>query len=54
MNDNPSNPSDWKASLRQSGWYHATGTDYIEVSFRATIEVTDANGWDMGYYALLK
>ncbi|GAE93916.1 endo-1,4-beta-xylanase A precursor [Gracilibacillus boraciitolerans JCM 21714] len=50
MNDNPPNPSDWKASLRQSGWYHAIGTDFIEESFRAAKEVIDENGWDIKLY----
>ncbi|MFS0863953.1 endo-1,4-beta-xylanase [Fredinandcohnia sp. 179-A 10B2 NHS] len=38
MNDNPSNPTDWKASLRQSGWLKAIGTDYIEQAFLAAKE----------------
>ncbi len=50
MNDNPPNPSDWKASLRQSGWYHAVGTDFIEESFKAAKEVIDENGWDIKLY----
>ncbi|MGN8646140.1 endo-1,4-beta-xylanase [Gracilibacillus sp. HCP3S3_G5_1] len=50
MIDNPPNPSDWKASLRQSGWYHAIGEDYVEQSFRAAKEVIDENGWDIKLY----
>lgn len=44
MNDNPSNPSDWEASLRQSGWFHAIGPEYIEESFRAAREALDELG----------
>ncbi|MFD2654823.1 endo-1,4-beta-xylanase [Gracilibacillus thailandensis] len=50
MIDNPPNPTDWKASLRQSGWYHAIGEDYVEQSFRAAKEVIDENGWDIKLY----
>ncbi|RCW76969.1 endo-1,4-beta-xylanase [Saliterribacillus persicus] len=50
MNDNPSNPSDWKASLRQSGWYKAIGEDYIEQAFLAAKEVINENGWDIKLY----
>jgi endo-1,4-beta-xylanase len=39
MNDNPANPEDWRASLRQSGWYQAIGPDYIEEAFLAAKEV---------------
>lgn len=46
MNDNPPNPEDWRASLRQSGWYHAIGPDYIEEAFKAAKEVLKDNGWD--------
>lgn len=35
MNDNPATPSDWKGSLRQSGWLAAIGPDYIKESFLA-------------------
>lgn len=48
MNDNPSNPSDWKASLRQSGWLKAIGTDYIEQAFLAAKEAL--NGKDVKLY----
>lgn len=50
MNDNPSNPEDWKASLRQSGWLKAIGPDYIEHAFRFAKEVIDENGWDIKLY----
>nr|WP_245987857.1 endo-1,4-beta-xylanase [Cohnella lupini] len=51
MNDNPSNPTDWKAALRQSPWYTAIGSDYVEQSFLAAREVLDANpGWDIKLY----
>ena len=41
MNDNPSNPADWKASLRRSPWYNAIGDDYVEQAFLAAREVLD-------------
>src|SRR5690606_18618498 len=50
MNDNPPNPTDWKASLRQSGWLRALGPDYIEHAFRFAKEVIDENGWDIKLY----
>ncbi|PTM59165.1 GH35 family endo-1,4-beta-xylanase [Desmospora activa DSM 45169] len=48
--DNPPNPMDWKASLRQSGWYQAIGPDYIEQAFLAAKEVLDEKGWDIKLY----
>ncbi|MDR2701806.1 MAG: endo-1,4-beta-xylanase, partial [Spirochaetaceae bacterium] len=36
--DNPGNPGDWRACLRQSPWYKAIGQDYIEMAFRAARE----------------
>jgi endo-1,4-beta-xylanase len=33
--DNPPNPENWRASLRQSPWYKAIGPDYVETVFRA-------------------
>ncbi|WP_204524702.1 endo-1,4-beta-xylanase [Litchfieldia alkalitelluris] len=50
MNDNPPNPSDWKASLRQSGWLKAIGEDYIEQAYLAANEVIKENGWDIKLY----
>ncbi|OCT15370.1 1,4-beta-xylanase [Paenibacillus pectinilyticus] len=51
MNDNPSNPADWKASLRQTPWYNAIGSDYVEQSFLAAREVLDAHpDWDIKLY----
>ena len=35
INDNPSDPTNWKGALRQSAWYNAIGTDYIEQAFLA-------------------
>jgi endo-1,4-beta-xylanase len=48
MNDNPQNPSNWKASLRDSGWKRAIGDDYIEQSFLAAKEALD--GKDVKLY----
>lgn len=39
MNDNPPNPVDWKASLRQAPWKSAIGDDYVEQAFLAAREV---------------
>lgn len=50
MNDNPSNPADWQASLRKSPWYQAIGPDYIEQAFLAAREVLDEKGWDIKLY----
>lgn len=50
MNDNPSNPEDWRGALRQSPWYQAIGPDYIEEAFLAAREVIDENGWDIKLY----
>ena len=36
--DNPPNPADWRASLRQSPWYRAIGPDYVEIVFKAARE----------------
>lgn len=38
INDNPPNPADWKASLRQTPWLRALGPDYIEIVFKAARE----------------
>jgi endo-1,4-beta-xylanase len=38
MSDNPANPTDWRASLRPSGWYQAIGDDYIKEAFLAAKE----------------
>ena len=46
MSDNPPNPADWKASLRNSPWKAAIGDDYVEQAFRITREVMDENGWE--------
>ncbi|MBB3108049.1 endo-1,4-beta-xylanase [Paenibacillus phyllosphaerae] len=51
MNDNPSNPSNWKAALRKSAWYNAIGEDYVEQAFLAAREVLDAHPeWDIKLY----
>ncbi|MCM3631246.1 endo-1,4-beta-xylanase [Paenibacillus glycanilyticus] len=51
MNDNPPNPSNYKASLRQTPWYNAIGSDYVEQSFLAAREVLDAHPeWDIKLY----
>ena len=36
--DNPPNPDDWKASLRQSPWLKAIGPEYVQIVFRAARE----------------
>lgn len=50
MNDNPPNPTDWRDSLRRSGWYHAIGPDYLYEAFKAAREVIDEHGWDIELY----
>lgn len=50
MNDNPSNPQDWKNALRNSGWLQAIGPDFLEEAFLAAKEVIDENGWDIKLY----
>lgn len=51
MNDNPANPSDWKAALRQSNWYKSIGDDYVEQAFLAAQEALDAHpDWDIKLY----
>lgn len=51
MSDNPNNPSDWEASLRQSPWYSAIGADYIEQAFLAAREVLDQHpDWNIKLY----
>ncbi|PWW01129.1 endo-1,4-beta-xylanase [Paenibacillus cellulosilyticus] len=51
MNDNPGNPADYKASLRQSPWYQAIGDDYVEQAFLAARAVLDAHpDWDIKLY----
>ncbi|HZG83435.1 endo-1,4-beta-xylanase [Paenibacillus sp.] len=48
--DNPPNPSNWEAALRQSAWYQSIGPDYVEQAFLAAREVLDARGWDIKLY----
>lgn len=43
MSDNPSTPSDWKASLRKTPWYYAIGDDYVEQAFLIAREAIDAD-----------
>jgi GH35 family endo-1,4-beta-xylanase len=50
MNDNPPNPTDWRDSLRRSGWYYAIGPDYLYEAFKAAREVIDEHGWDIELY----
>jgi len=51
MNDNPSNPADWKAALRQSPWKTAIGSDYVEQSYLAARAVLDEHpDWDIKLY----
>lgn len=51
MSDGITNPSDWKASLRQSPWYQAIGPDYVEQAFLAAREVLDAHpDWKIKLY----
>ena len=51
MNDNPTKPSDWRASLRKSPWYSAIGDDYVEQAFLAAREVLDEHpDWDIKLY----
>jgi len=51
MADNPPNPDDWRASLRQSPWYQAIGPDYVERAFLAAREVLDDHpDWDVKLY----
>ncbi|WP_068784573.1 endo-1,4-beta-xylanase [Paenibacillus phocaensis] len=51
MNDNPGNPADWQASLRQAPWKTAIGADYVEQAFLAAREVLDRHPeWDIKLY----
>lgn len=51
MNDNPSNPSNWQAALRQAPWQDAIGADYVEQAFLAAREVLDDHPeWDIKLY----
>jgi len=51
MSDNPGNPADWKASLRQSPWKAAIGDDYVEQAFLMAREVLDEHpDWDIKLY----
>lgn len=51
MNDNPGNPSDWQASLRETPWKTAIGADYVEQAFLAAREVLDQHPeWNIKLY----
>lgn len=51
MSDNPNDPQDWKASLRQTPWLAAIGDDYVEEAFLTAREVLDAHpDWEIKLY----
>lgn len=50
MSDNPANPTNWKAALRQSNWMQSVGPDFVEQAFLITREVIDEHGWDIKLY----
>jgi len=51
MDDNPSNPENWRGALRRSPWYCAIGDDYVEQAFLAAREVLDEHPeWDIKLY----
>ncbi|WP_178024453.1 endo-1,4-beta-xylanase [uncultured Paenibacillus sp.] len=51
MNDNPGNPADWQASLRQAPWKTAIGADFVEQAFLAAREVLDRHPeWNIKLY----
>ena len=50
MSDNPANPTNWKAALRQSNWLQSVGPDFVEQAFLITREVIDEHGWDIKLY----
>ncbi|WP_025677594.1 endo-1,4-beta-xylanase [Paenibacillus massiliensis] len=51
MSDNPPNPVNWEASLRQSPWYQSIGPDYVEQAFLAAREVLDDHPeWNIKLY----
>ncbi|GGA19503.1 endo-1,4-beta-xylanase [Paenibacillus physcomitrellae] len=51
MNDNPSDPTNWKAALRSSPWKAAIGDDYVEQAFLIAREVLDSHpDWDIKLY----
>jgi endo-1,4-beta-xylanase len=51
MNDNPTNPTNWRAALRKSPWYYAIGDDYVEQAFLAAREVLDEHpDWNIKLY----
>ncbi|MBT2658918.1 endo-1,4-beta-xylanase [Bacillus sp. ISL-18] len=50
INDGITNPADWQANLRQSGWYKAIGPDFVEQAFLEARKVVDAHGWNIKLY----
>lgn len=50
ISDNPPNPADWRASLRNSPWKAAIGDDYVEQAFLIAKEVIKGHGWDIKLY----
>src|SRR5690554_299744 len=51
MLDSANAPYDeWENNLRQSGWYKAIGSDYIELAFKKARETADQLGLDVVLY----
>ena len=50
IEDNPSEPEQWRTHLDKSPWFDAIGADYVEQAFLAARKVVDDNGWDIKLY----
>lgn len=50
INDGITNPTDWQANLRQSGWYKAIGPDFVEQAFLEARKVVDEHNWNIKLY----